>query len=80
MGIMEEGQTLTISDYARRRMFARGLSEPHIWYCMFRHKKEYRVGRDMVWVCILPDHRNMKVRVEYGSSKSIIVKDVFTHR
>lgn len=77
---MAQGQTLAISDYARRRMSPRGLNDSHIWYCMFHHKKEYRVGKDMVWVCILPDHRNVKVRVEYGSSNPIIIVDVFTYQ
>ena len=80
MDVMEQGQTLIISDYARRRMLSRGLSEFHVWYCMFHHKKEYRVGKVMVWTCVLPDHRNVKVRIEYGSSNPIIVLDVFTHQ
>ena len=77
---MEQGKTLELSGYARRRMSARGLNEFHVWYCMFHHKEEYRVGKDMVWVCMLPDHRNIKVRVEHGSSNPIIVKDIFTHQ
>jgi len=78
--IMEKGQSLTVSGYAQRRMLSRGLNDSHIWYCMFYHKKEYRVGKDMVWDCMLPDHRNIKVRVEYGSSNPIVVKDVFTYQ
>ena len=68
---MEREKALEISDYARRRMFTRGLNENHIWFCLFNHKKEYRVGRDMVWECKLPDGRNMKVRVRDASTDPI---------
>lgn len=77
---MEQVKSLEISDYARRRMSARGLSEAHVWYCMFNQKKTYKVGQETVWACALPDGRNMKVRVEDVSSNPIIVKDVFTHQ
>lgn len=80
MDVMEQGQILIISDYARRRMLARGLNDYHVWYCRFHHKEEYKVGKVTVWVCRLPDHRNIKVRVKYDSSNPIIVLDVFTHQ
>ena len=76
---MEQGKDLEISDYARRRMSARGLSDSHIWFCMFNHKNTYRVGQDTVWVCVLPDGRNIKLRVEDVKSNPIIVKDAFTY-
>ncbi len=78
---MEQGKTLEFFDYARRRMSSRGLTEAHVWFCMFHHdpKAEYKVGRDTVWPCVLPDGRNIKVRVEEGSNNKIIVKEAFTH-
>ena len=77
---MGQGKDLAISDYARRRMSTRGLNESHIWFCMFHHKNTYRVGRDTVWVCVLPDGRNIKVRVENENTNPIIVKDTFTYQ
>jgi len=76
---MGQGKSLEISDYARRRMSARGLSDSHIWFCMFHHQTTYRVGRETVWVCVLPDGRNIKVRVEDVNANPIIVKEAFTY-
>lgn len=76
---MEQGKTLEISDYARRRMVARGLNDNHIWFCMFHYTHTYQVGKETVWSCVLPDGRNIKVRVEDISVNPIIVKEAFTH-
>lgn len=76
---MQQGKTLEISDYARRRMVARGLNDSHIWFCMFHYTRTYQVGTETVWACVLPDGRNIKVRVEDISVNPIIVKEAFTH-
>jgi len=76
---MGQDKSLEISDYARSRMFARGLSDSHIWFCMFHHQRTYKVGQEAVWVCVLPDGRNIKVRVEDAKANPVIVKDAFTY-
>lgn len=77
---MEVGKALEISDYVRRRMAARGLNDSHVWFCMFNHKHTYKVGRETVCSCVLPDGRNIKVRVEDVDANPIVVKYAFTHQ
>lgn len=76
---MGQDKSLVVIDYARRRMSARGLNDNHIWFCMFNHKNTYKVGQETVWVCVLPDGRNIKVRVEDENTNPIIVKEAFTY-
>ena len=75
-----EKPSLVFSDFALRRMSARGLAVYHILYCLNHQKGKYNVGKDTVWVCELPDGRNIKVRVQRDSESPIIVKDAFTFR
>lgn len=75
---MELDISLEFSDHAKRRMLPRGLTERHIWYCLEHGCEEYKVGKDTVWGCQLPDGRNMKVRVRDASANPIYIIDAFT--
>lgn len=76
---MAQDKSVEFTSYALSRMSARVLSEAHVWFCKFHQTRTYKVGGDTVWVCKLPDGRNMKVRVRNVCAKPIIVVDVFTY-
>ena len=77
---MEQNRILDFTDYARARMSSRVLTEAHVWFCRFNHTNTYKVGKETVWECKLPDGRNMKVRVRDAFATPIIVVDAFTYK
>lgn len=74
---MEQDKTLKFSNYALTRMGSRGVTEAHVWYCAFNQTSSYKVKNQTVWVCCLPDNRNMKIRVEDHNANPIIILDAF---
>jgi hypothetical protein len=62
-------------------MSSRGITAPHVWYCIVHHDKEYKVENDEItYVTKLPDGRNLKVRVRDGSRDPIYIIDTFSFK
>lgn len=72
---------LEFSDYALRRMAKRLITEAHVWYCIVHHDENVEycpANGEVVWRTVLPDGRNIKVRVREGSSNPMHVIDAFS--
>ena len=71
------GVVVEITENARRRMEARGITEDEVAYCLEAPEREYRVKRgDTVFVRTLTDGRLIKVRRLKNSTSTLIVSSV----
>ena len=71
--------SLEFSEYATRRMCARGITANHVWYCIVHSSNHYKAENDeIVYVTKLPDGRNIKVRVRDGTKNPIYIIDAFS--
>lgn len=63
---MAPGKPLEFSPHARGLITDRGITEAHVRYCREHNTHGYNAGGFVVWACILPDGRHMKVKVKEG--------------
>jgi hypothetical protein len=76
---MEE--TIIFNEYALRRMSQRGITKEQVCYCITHHSSEEAycpANGEIVFPTVLPDGRNIKVRVRDGNKKTIYVIDAFS--
>jgi hypothetical protein len=76
---MEE--SIIFSEYALRRMSRRGITKEQVCYCVTHHssEEEYCPANDeIVFPTVLPDGRNIKVRIRDGNKKIKYVIDAFS--
>ncbi len=45
------------------RIADRGLTEAHVRYCREHDDRGFTAGGFIIWACVLPDGRHMKVKV-----------------
>ena len=74
---MAPEKPLEISPHAR--IADRGLTEAHLRYCREHNTKGYTAGVFVVWACILPDGRHMKVKVQ-ERKYTFYVLQAFTYK
>ncbi len=71
---MAPEKPLEFSPHARRFIAARGITEAHVRYCRERNTLGYDAGGFVVWACILPDGRHMKVKAKEGEHTFYILQ------
>ena len=64
---------MEISEFARRRMDARVITEEQVLACVENSKPEYSIGRDScVYTCSFPSGGMLKVRVKNNPETLIV--------
>ena len=76
---MEQEKPLEFSDHAREFIGQRGITEAHVRYCRQHDTHGYLAGGFVVWACILPDGRHMKVKVK-EREHTFYVLQAFTYK